>query len=197
MSWTPLTGIEQDPIEEEERRTNAGRGLRDRGGYAVRKKHEDVMGCATSVEVEALRVKLESVQEEQQASNKEVLEYLVKLNKDVEETKKYLCGPEALSIDEIQVKNKSSSHSITEEELQLVKGSLKAIEKGVSLLLVKSYEQKTKVIERKHAGIKKLTEQISQELKSPDRRTPVKYIQEKLVEVEASLDKITDLTSPR
>ena len=82
--------------------------------------------------------------------------------------------------------------------MKTIADSVKSLEKVISLLLVKTYEPVTKVIERKHKGIRKLTEQIvrNSSIRSPDGRAPAEIlsIQEKLKEVEA---KFTDLTSPQ
>ena len=91
----------------------------------------------------------------------------------------------------------SGTKAGNQEDIKAIKDSLKSVEKGLPLLLVKTYEPVTKVIERKHKGIRKLTEQISRQisLQSQDGRTPEKIlnIQQKLQEVEA---RFTDLTSP-
>ncbi|QDZ19495.1 hypothetical protein HOP50_03g20120 [Chloropicon primus] len=155
------------------------------------------MGCVSSKDVEELKEQVRGIQDQQRT----LLGAIEELNHNLQQQSQ---DSEGLKPEQIQLSNQDA-RTISEEEIKSINDSLKTLEKGLSLLLAKTYEPVTKVIERKHNGIRKLTEQISNHLRtvqSPGGQTPDKTkllnIQKKLSEMETRFTELSSpLTSPR
>ena len=148
------------------------------------------MGCASSRDVSELREGLEVVQQQQT----EILQAIASLGRRLSQGEDKDGG---LGAGQVDVQGLSSG------QVDAVMDSLASLEKGLSLLLVKAYEPVTKTIERKHRGIRRLTEQISSHLRTvqtPDGRTPDKVlrIQKQLQDMETRFAELASpLTTPR